>query len=696
MAPAGSQSAPLGIAPRERHARTLGKGPRRRPAGGPARLPLRLIVLLLATFSGWSTAREHSVFDLQLHQLLDIRVISVAKKPQVVAGTAAAIHVINRADIRRSGATSVPEALRLAPGVQVARISSNQWAVTIRGFASRFANKLLVMIDGRTLYTPTFSGVFWDFHDIPMADIERIEVIRGPGSAVWGANAVNGIINIITRDARHSTGGLVDAAIGNETRADAYVRQGIETKTGALRGYAAHKRYDAAIKAFDGSHEDNWHSERAGFRFDGEDQGVQTSLQGEVVHGITRESLNIPSLAAPFVEAVNSKRKTFRGFYLMGSREWKGARGDRYRLQAYYDHSTRNAIHVDEQRDRVDIEFQHTFSAADIHEIVWGAGYRETRDDLTDASFNFLRPEQDTLRVYSAFVQDEIRLSASLRLILGTRMEVNDYTHFEWAPNLRVLWHPGPGQTIWGAVSRAFRTPSRAERGLRFNLQALPPAGAPTLVQYQGSDDFRSESLIAWEAGYRVDFNSVLSIDSAIFVNEYRHLGSTNVGTPFCSTAPCGPNPFIAPLNAENDSEGETYGFEVSLYWRPADTWRVKSQFSHIEINTRSTNPAVSDLTPFDDATPRNQASIHYGVDLSPEWTFDVISRYTDDIPGRGIEEYVNLDLRLAWSVRPDVELSVTGQNLLDGHQTEFRELELNRDVTEIERNVMVRAIWRF
>src|SRR5467141_5147992 len=449
------------------------------PAMGAGRILLAsfLAVLLAANTVAQTSRSVPDVTAMSVEDLMNMQVTSVSKRSQKLSDAAAAIFVITQEDIRRSGAASIPEALRLVPGLEVARIDQNKWAIGSRGFNGRFDNKLLVLIDGRSVYTPLFSGVYWNVQDVMLEDVDRIEVIRGPGATLWGANAVNGVINVITKKAKSTQSAVVTAGAGTEERAAGGVRYGGKVGDNSyFRAYTKYFNWGPSAYPSGMTAHDGWDALRGGFRADWTPAGSNSlTLQGDIYQSKYGETLTVPSLNAPYSNTFPNNGK-YSGGNLLG--RWNhSSEGSSMSLQMYYDNTTiaDNSLFVDHQ-NIFDIDFQHGFHVGDSQQFVWGLGYRSIRD-RNDPSFSVsLQPNQVTLNQFSTFLQDEISLVDSrLRLTLGSKFEHNEFTGFEIEPNARLLWNLTPNQSIWTAVSRAVRTPALTEEGLRLNSAVIPP-----------------------------------------------------------------------------------------------------------------------------------------------------------------------------------------------------------------------------
>jgi iron complex outermembrane receptor protein len=641
--------------------------------------------------------------ELSLEELMDLRVTSVSKRAEPISAAAAAVFVITREDLRRSGATSIPEALRMVPGIEVARIDANKWAISARGFNGRFANKLLVLIDGRSVYTPLFSGVFWDVQDTLIEDIDRIEVIRGPGATLWGANAVNGVINIITRSSHETRGGLLAAGGGSEERGFAGLRYG-----GALGKSTSYRVYGKAFErgggerlaGGSGAGADDWSMERAGFRLDSALAGGSgLMIEGDLYGGRAGESLALQSLQDPAPRTVDDEERVSGGHLLS---RWQRTLPDtsELKVQLYYDRTRRAATLIDEDRDTFDVELQHGLAPAARHRVVWGLGFRRTADDIRGSEVLTFRPARRTDDLGSAFLQDEITLRPDrLWLTLGSKLEHNDYTGFEVQPNLRAVWIPRQHHTLWAAVSRAVRTPSRAEQDLRLDSQVIGPGqlfpGAPPAVVSSFADSgYGSEELLAWELGYRVAPAPGLFFDLATFYNVYDHLRSARAEPPFLETAPF-PH-LVIPFRVGNDLRGDTYGAELAADWRVSPRWRWSAAYSFLAIQLQVLHGADPSSVSAEGASPRHQLFLRSSVDLARGVELDVSFRHVAELAGLNVDAYDTADLRLGWRPRPDLELSLVGQNLLAGSHAEFAPDIIPTHPTAVERGVYGNVVWRF
>lgn len=647
------------------------------------------LLMLLSVAIPCSSAQQQSLpalKQLSLEQLMNIEVTSVAKKEQRVAETAAAIFVITQEDIRRSGVTTIAEALRLAPGVTVSRIDGNSWAIGIRGFGSGFSRSVLVLIDGRSVYTPLFAGVYWEAQDTLLEDIDRIEVIRGPGGTIWGANAVNGVINIITKSASETQGLLATAGGGSEEKGFGSLRYG--GKIGpdfSYRVYGKGFRRDAQFTPHL-SDVDDWQQGQGGFRTDWNLRGGNSlTIQGDIYQGKAGLRDLVSSFSAPFSTIVE-KNTDLSGMNLLG--RWSRTLSDTsdLALQVYYDRTFRREPRFQERRNTVDFDFHHRFKVAGRQEFIWGLGYRFTKGDTDSVPTLVVSPPNRADNLFSAFLQDEIVLVPDrLRFTVGSKFEHNDYTGFEFQPSARILWTPAERHSLWAAISRAVRTPSRLDRDIA--ASTAPDPALPLFVRLLGNKDFDSEKALVYELGYRIQPRDRLFVDLAAFYNDYDDLFSIETGTPFLE-----PGRLIFPLQFDNKIKAKVYGFEIAADWRWLDWLRWRFSYSHLQINLTTkpgSNDTVTEPTT-EGGSPQNQVSLTSLVNLPGNLELDGIFRYVDSLPGQDVDRYFNLDLRLGWHATKNIELSLVGQNLLAGHHAEWS------GGTKIQRGIYTKASWRW
>ncbi len=639
---------------------------------------------------------------------MQIKVVSAAKIEQALQDTASAVFVITADDIRRSGVTNVMEALRLAPGVEVARVDSSRWAITIRGFNGRFANKLLVLIDGRSIYNPQYSGVYWEIQDMFLPDIERIEVIRGPGGSLWGANAVNGVINIITRNSQDTQGGLMALTAGNEERAIAGVRYGGKLGDNAqYRVYGQFTERDG-LATLDGRDAgDDWSIGKGGFRLDWTPSAKdKVAVQGDRYKGIFNQNYVFPTIVSPFSNQSFSNQQLVKvdttGGGLQARWEHQYSATSQMGLQLYYQYADREEALYIADTDTFDLDFQHNFALGDRQEMVWGLGYRRNRDQFTDTALTVVNPKSATTELLSAFVQDQVDLiPEQLRLTAGVKLERNDYTGWEWQPSIRMLWTPHVNHRLWAAISRAVRTPSRGEEDAQANLYVMPPSpltgNLPTLFTLFGNSQLEAEKLIAYEIGYRTRVAEQFSVDATVFYNDYDQIVGMVPGTPFLETEVVPPH-LVVPLQLQNAQSGYNTGFELAADWRPTQTWRLQLAYSYLHSDIKQPND------PSDSSTNLNQISLLSSWNLPNNFELDAWGRYVNQdglittlspFNEVKIDPYFSLNLRLGWRPRKDLEFSLVGANLLDKGHLEFVQ-EAYTFPVEVQRSLYGQMKWSF
>lgn len=627
-----------------------------------------LLFIFLAVFitgRAWSQEQD-SLKNLSLEDLMNIEVVSVSKRVEKLAQTASAIQVITRDDIRQSGVTSVPEALRLAPNLQVAQVNSSQWAISARGFNNVLANKLLVLIDGRVVYTPMYAGVFWDVQNLVLEDIERIEVISGPGGTLWGANAVNGVINIITRNAADTKGLYAEAAVGTYNRVMSSVRYG-----GALSDNLTYRVYGTAFKRdntiFADSIEsaDDWQMALGGARMDwkaGESDNVM--LVGNYYNGRPDPDGGNPVVAS--------------GSNILSRWNHRFSERADLQVQAYYDQTWRDFRNdFTEDLKTYDIEAQHRLALGQRHEFIYGAGIRYMNHTVENLELFAFRPARKDLYLYNIFVQEELFLvPEKLRVTVGLKAEHNTYTKFQYQPNARVNWTVTERNTLWAAASRAVRNPARIDR--EFYLDLVP--GFPFIA----GSNFRSEEVIAYEAGWRTQPVDQVSVSLATFYNVYDNI----------RTAEPGPPPFGLPITFGNGVKGETYGIEMSATWAAASWWKLRGGYTFLKKNlwlkpgSNDSNNASAESN-----DPQHQALVQSEISL-PSWEIGTMLRYVSELSDPKVDAYAEMDVRLAWRPVAAAELSIVGQNLLQKSHVEF--IPSSPDAKGIERSVYIKVSVRF
>lgn len=663
--------------------------------------PLRIVAAFGFVLTSNLNA-DTDLTDLNLEELLAIKITSVAKKMQSLQDSAAAVFVISNEDIKRSGATSIPDALRLAPGIDVGRIDANKWAVSARGFNGRFANKLLVLIDGRSLYTPAFAGVYWELQDVMLEDVERIEVIRGPGAALWGANAVNGVINIMTKHSGDTQGGLISAGGGTEERAFGAFRYGTQLNdTTSARAYLKGFERDGLARANGASAGDYWSKMQAGFRLDSDPSTADAfALQGDMYSADLNQQLSLALLTPPYQQIVDDQAMVTGG-NVVGRWQHNFSATSSSTLQLYFDTYNRREAFIEEERQTGDLDFQHRFALNDWNDIIWGFGYRYSFSDVTQ-----IRPHTTSFHpidrgnsYYSGFLQDQLTLiDDTLWLTLGSKLERNDFTGFEVQPTARLMWAPHPNHRVWGAISRGVRIPSRLDIDMALVGQTLPAftgqnvTPLPLALTVMGSQNFKAEQLLAYEIGYRFSPNPSFSLDVAGFYNNYSTLRSYQPGAVDTSQLP---SYLRQPFYIDNGSAGRTYGIETSAVMKMLDWWRWDISYSALKSEL-SSNAYYQEAI-----SPQHKISLRATLNPTSDLTLDAWLRYVDNASAftlngpAYIRSYTTLDLRVGWKLNRDVELALVGQNLLDNRHLEYIQ-ETFTLPTEVQRGIYGKITWEF
>jgi iron complex outermembrane recepter protein len=645
---------------------------------------------------------DRDLMDLSIDQLMNVNVTSASKKEQKLADVPAAMHVLTSEDLRRSGARNLPEALRLVPGLQVARIDANKWAISARGFNDRFANKMLVLVDGRSTYTNLFSGVFWEAHDIPFDTIDRIEVIRGPGATVWGANAVNGVVNIITKSARDTqgvqvlTGGgstehaFVNALAGRAVGSSSWVRLNASfadrSNGWAPRGQQAY---------------DNWTTGRFGFRFDGRSgANDEFYLVGDALNSRLSSLTTMPQLTAPYSSTIRS-RDPFHDQSLLGRWTHRYHSSGEMSLQTYFDHTALDVQALLALQSRVfDAEFVNRIHLGSRNEVVSGIEFRSTADRADTNSAAQLRPASRTSRLLSAFLEDELSLlDRKLVMTTGSKFEHNQVTGWEIQPNIRLMAHKSERHTFWAAASRAVRTPSVVDESLDYLYAVMPPnavsPGAPACaISVVGTSNVRSEDLLAFDLGYRSRLQENLAVDLATFSNRYDHLRGNEMGQP--SLKIMDGQPFLAiPVQITNQAYATTYGTELAVDYRPHRLCRLEASYTYLML-TKKYKSGHAQGTSGGEGTmdPRNQFVLRSSFDPTTALESDITVRYVSGLRGDAVPGYLVGDLHLEYKWSPELSAGISVQNLGQSHHLEFLPQNLNTAPTEVSTGVTGSLRW--
>lgn len=669
------------------------------------RYPRRIALLILAgfwapqtAFAGAAGRGVNDLTELSIQELMEVEVTSVSRKGQPLSKTASAVYVITAEDIRRSGATSIPEALRMAPGVQVAQVNANKWAIGIRGFNSLFSNKLLVMVDGRSVYNPIFAGVYWDIQDMILEDIDHIEVVRGPGGTMWGSNAVNGIINIITKSADQTQGGLLTAGWGNQEGSFGQARFG--GKAGSSTHYRVHSKFfrrPGQHRAEGGRAEDDWDMLRGGFRADWSSSERDSLMVTADVHGGEANApIFTPVFEPPFRARIRD-HTDLSGSNILARWTRKHTARSTSNLQVYYDRQHRRGDSGNLRLiESADFDYQNQFDLSSTNQVMWGGGYRRNRDDLENIPIASFHPSSRTTHLYQAFVQDEIRLfSDRLLIAVGTKVERNSFSGWEVQPSANLLWDRGKNDSAWLSVARAVRTPSRVTADAESLLQVFPGAAGLNRLVYFGNPDFKPEELISYQAGYRVRLRRAVSLDLTAFHNDYDNIEAVLPGMPFFDPSlPLAPT--VIPLRPLNGRSGRTRGLEAASTWRLSESSQLHASYSWLDLRLRSTLVGVpDDVRKAEDAAPNQQFHARWYQDLPGRLQFDNSYYFVGSRGTVGLPAYHRVDSRIGWRPSRSIEFTFGLQNALDNQHPEAVE-DVRQLPTEIGRSVYGKITYGF
>ncbi|MEM7409166.1 MAG: TonB-dependent receptor [Myxococcota bacterium] len=644
-----------------------------------------LAIVFWATSAG---AVEEDLVAMDLEDLMELEVTTATKSARRAADTPAAVTVITHEEIRRSGATSIPDLLRRVPGLNVAQIDANRWAVSARGFNDEYSNKLLVMVDGRSIYTPLFSGIVWAEHDLMLEDIDRIEVVRGPGGTLWGANAVNGVINIITKTSTETQGLATVSRVGTHERFNGASRFG-----GAIGDNVHYRVYGKFADRADyesrlgGDAHDDWQSVRAGGRLDW--QATEDSLV--TVQGDFYDADAEHTIAPVGIEGEDE----YTGGNVLARASHQFSDTSDMSLQLYYDRNVRDTPIIEEHRDTFDVDFQHSFQPFEGNRLVWGAGFRASTDRISGRLGLGFRGRAQTDNVGSFFLQDEIQVIEDLlSLTIGSKFEQNDYSGFEVQPSARVLVTPNDRHTLWASVSRAVRTPARSDEDVAI---FQPSTTAPnTFQQIVGSSRFDAEEVIAYEMGYRTRPLDPVTLDFAFFINDYDDLRSVETVSSF---------PF-GPITLQNQTffnrlRGVGYGSEIAAQWAVTDFLNLSGgyHFTRTDLSFKSRGADANARDAAETETPRH--AFHIGTRINLPWDFEfdttlfwVDRQATNRTNSNQIDAHARLDMRLGWRVRENLEVSLVGLNVIEPQQ-EFADSVFTR-ASDVPRSFYGSVRWLY
>ncbi len=640
------------------------------------------------------TALPDDLTQISLEQLANLQVTSVSKKEQKMFKTGAAAFVITREDIRRSGATNIPDVLRMAPGVEVARIDSNAWAISIRGFNDRYSNKVLVLVDGRSIYSQTFTGVLWDQAAVPLEEIERIEVIRGPGGTVWGANAVNGVINIITRNSKDTQGASATVEAGTRDGSGMVQYGGKAGASGTYRAYGRYFNVDSSSFPSGLPAADGWHGSQGGFRADLNLSNNDTlAVHGDLYQ--TAEGQTLTSVLRNQLPAWPTFNQQFGvgSGSLMGEWGHQFANGTDTSLQVSFDrfHRTDEA---DTTVQQFNADYQYHFQVGDRQDAIAGVGFRSTGSTYLGYFDAFASPASRTDHLFSAFFQDEFELSRTLSLTFGSKIEHNDYTGFEFEPSAQLAWTPSNNRTFWLSAARAIRQPSVLDANFQIDA-AIVPLGGPSfgVLQVFGSTQLQAERLNDFEGGYRQKVRKNLWFDVAAYLSYYRGLRTYALADPYFALSPAPPH-LVLPVLGSNFGHARDFGFEFYATWDVNSRWRLNPGYGFLRLNP-GTEGGIGDttLSSLRGYSPKHQAKLRSSFNLTRRLEWDASIYFVSALAAGPVEAYTRADTRLGWKAGEKWELSITGQNLLSPNHLEF----LNGyqvHPTDSERAVIGRITW--
>jgi len=667
-----------------------------RNAGSTA---LLLLVMGYTCEAQMPPAPEHAQGDLMqvsIENLMNIEVTSVSKKEQKLSEVAAAIFVITQEDIKRSGAAKIPDLLRMVPGLDVAQINANTWAISARGFNLQFADKLLVLIDGRAVYNPLFGGVYWDTQDVPMEDIERIEVIRGPGGTVWGSNAVNGVINIITKKAADTQGGLLTGGEGTQAQGFGTLQYGGKIReNNSYRIFAKYLNEGHSPDLNGQDANDGWHLLHGRFRVDTNlSKKDSLTTQGDIYTGeegatIVHSSFNPPNnVSVERLPSLSGGNVLTRWDHIFSTR-------NDTTLQFYFDRYARHGPFAEEQRDTFDFDFQNHIVLGVRQDLIWGAGYRHTADRTVGTIDGAFVPANFAAQLFNVFVQDQVTLKPDrVTLYFGSKFENSYFSGFDIEPSVRIAWTPSNRRTWWAAISRANRTPTRRDTGLVAALAALP---GPAEVALLGNPNMKSEHVIAYELGYRTQPTDRLSLDLTIFFNNYHGLESAEHLPPFFDATSVPPL-LLIPIMLANKMYGTTEGIEASVKWKLTDRWTLSPGYSFLEmhLHTESSSLDTTRVADTQGSSPRHQAQLRSHFEFTRSLAWDASGYFVGRLPAQLVASYTRLDTQFTWRLAERLEFSIVGQNLLTDHHTEFNDQFQSVNSSQVKRSAFAKITWQF
>ncbi len=646
-----------------------------------------LLFAVLALFTSPQVSKASSdlkldnIAELSLEELSELKVYSASKRSEDSDKSPSSVYVITQKDLKQMGVTHIADALRTVPGLQVAKLSSSKWMVSARGFGEQFSNKLLVLIDNRPVYSTLYSGVYWDQQDVALDNIKQIEVIRGPGATLWGANAVNGVINIITKNAEETQGNYLSSTYGTDYR-------GIEARSGFKLNDQEHMRASLKLNNREDtktlkntSNNDEWNSGRVDFRYDNRINSYKSlNLNGELYRGIENIDYNLPSLADGFVKRINTD-ETYEGLTLDGKWQESLDESSDLLLSSYLNYDKRNFALTTFEILTFSINAQNDVQLSEGNSLIWGGGYTLVEDKIDNSIYLTYTPDERSSNVFNIFAEDTITLSSSndVYLTLGSKLEHNGYTGFELQPSTKLSWQLDKSDLLWASVSRAVRTPSRGTHNL--SLQAV---GTPRgYISQIGNSNFESEEVIAYEAGYKTTLSNSLQLDTTVFYNQYENLRAFSPSQAF--------NNIAIPLNINNNGEATSSGFEISTNYNFSDNLEFWLSYSYINMGF-SLNQPIADNTFLNSAerTPQQQFNVRSQYLVTPDLTLNNSFYYVDQAQALGVDDYLKWDANISYEFSQQINFVFAAENLLDPHHQEFSR-PLYSNAAEVPRAVFAK-----
>jgi len=668
------------------------------PAYHRRSLAIGLSLLVAVGASRPATSAPVDLTELSIEDLMEVEISTVSRKAVRLSEAPAAVHVVSRDDIRRMGVTNIPEALRMVPGLEVGQVDANKWAITARGYNGLFANKLLVQIDGRSLYTPLFSGVFWEMQDVVPEDLDRIEVVRGPGATLWGANAVNGIINVVTRDARDTQGTFLSASVGNAGNRFATARYGDRIGSRLFyRVYAKHADRGPFRRDNGETAADAWTIDHGGLRVDCDITPADAlTVTADLYDGDVGQTYSVVTAPEPAVRSTFDAKGMFSGGHVLSRWKHTFSNASDVTAQVYFDNVERRERVLAGTVNTFDFDSQHRLGLGARNEFIWGVGYRLVRDHFDDTFTVTMNPKRRSTSLWSAFAQNETKfLGEKLRFTVGSKVEYEDVVGGAVEPNMRLLYSPTSEASFWAAASRAVRTPSRAEADARIATDVVTlPSGAQGILTMVGTRDYRSEVLLGFESGCRFTIGDRTYIDVAAYHNRYDRLRTLELGLPYNEADPA---PYtLVPVTLANKLAAVANGGELYIEHRPTQGWVLRGSYTYLHVDAHldpTSSHLFSELV--ETEIPTHQATLRSSWTVRRNIELDVQARFVDALPGLGVDRYAAVDARAGWLVRDGLEISLVGRDLLGANRYENRPSYSSIVPAKTVRTLLISLTWR-